>query len=231
MTDTARSRYDRLHGILRDRICLLDYPPGERLSEEALAAEFGTSRTPLRRVLARLEDEGLVRSVHGVGTLVTEVSRDRLAQLYRLRQELAGLCGRLDPRPPGPDTLAGLRDLAVEIAALPTPADPRRFAELNLAFFRARLALTWNGPLRDTSERLYMQTTRNWIAGIGALDLAEETDAFQREAAEVMAALELGDLEGAAHIQRAHISMSFSRLSRRFPSGSGSPDGHPRRSG
>lgn len=219
MTNTARDRYDRIHGILRDRICLLDYPPGDRLSEESLAAEFGTSRTPLRRVLARLEDEGLVMSVHGVGTLVTEVSRDRLAQLYRLRLELAQLCGCLDPLPPDPETLDRLRGIAGDIAALPDSADPRRFAELNLAFFRARLALTANGPLRDTSERLYMQTTRNWIAATGALDLAEETDAFRREAAGVMAALELGDLASAAHIQRAHISMSFTRLSRRFPSG------------
>jgi DNA-binding GntR family transcriptional regulator len=43
----ARARFLRLHGALRTRICLLDYPPGTRLSEEALAAEFGTSRTPL----------------------------------------------------------------------------------------------------------------------------------------------------------------------------------------
>jgi len=219
MTDTARDRYDRIHGILRDRICLLDYPPGERLSEESLAAEFGTSRTPLRRVLARLEDEGLVMSVHGVGTLVTEVSRDRLAQLYRLRLELAELCGRLDPAPPDAGAMAGLHCLADDIAALPGSADPRRFAELNLAFFRARLALTANAPLRDAAERLYMQTTRNWIAATGALNLAEETDAFRRETAEVMAALELGDLASAAHIQRAHISMSFTRLTRQFPSG------------
>ena len=52
---TARDRFERLHAELRDRICLLEYAPGTRLSEEALAAEFGVSRTPLRRVLGRLE--------------------------------------------------------------------------------------------------------------------------------------------------------------------------------
>jgi len=68
MTDTTPNRNQMLYSQLRDRICLLDYPPDTRLSEEALAKEFGISRTPLRRVLARLEDEGLVQSVHGVGT-------------------------------------------------------------------------------------------------------------------------------------------------------------------
>ena len=31
---SARARSDRIYRTLRDRICLLDYPPGARLSEE-----------------------------------------------------------------------------------------------------------------------------------------------------------------------------------------------------
>ena len=67
----ARERFERIYGIIRDRICLLDYAPGMRLGEEELAKEFGVSRTPIRRVLSRLETEGLLESRHGVGTFVT----------------------------------------------------------------------------------------------------------------------------------------------------------------
>ncbi|MEO8530060.1 MAG: GntR family transcriptional regulator, partial [Deltaproteobacteria bacterium] len=70
----VRQRFERLYREIRLRICMLDYPPGMRLSEEAMAREFGVSRTPLRRVLGRLETEGLVQSVHGVGTMVTAPS-------------------------------------------------------------------------------------------------------------------------------------------------------------
>ena len=69
----SRERIERIYAVLRKRICLLDYAPGERLREETLADEFDVSRTPIRRVLARLEDEGLVRSVHGVGTIVPDI--------------------------------------------------------------------------------------------------------------------------------------------------------------
>ncbi|MBV9219252.1 MAG: GntR family transcriptional regulator, partial [Methylobacteriaceae bacterium] len=55
----SRERFERLYRTLRDRICLFDYPPGGRLSEEELAKEFSISRTPVRRVLGRLEAEGL----------------------------------------------------------------------------------------------------------------------------------------------------------------------------
>src|SRR3546814_2838391 len=56
----AQERFARIYHALRDRICLLEYPPGLRLSEEEIAQEFDVSRTPVRRVLARLESEGLV---------------------------------------------------------------------------------------------------------------------------------------------------------------------------
>lgn len=93
MLETTAQRNQKLYAQLRDRICMLDYPPETRLSEEALAAEFGISRTPLRRVLARLEDEGLVQSIHGVGTLVTDVDIYEMQHVYDLRMELAQLIG------------------------------------------------------------------------------------------------------------------------------------------
>src|SRR5688572_23867072 len=98
-TTLARERFERIYRTLRDRICLLEYPPGARLSEEELAEEFRISRTPVRRVLARLESEGLIEARHGVGTIVTDVRIEELAQVYHLRLELAVLIGRLSPLP------------------------------------------------------------------------------------------------------------------------------------
>lgn len=220
MSDTsdakARERFERLHRTLRDRICMLDYPPGMRLSEAALATEIGVSRTPLRRVLARLEDEGLVRSAHGVGTFVTDVTIQELAQTYQLRMELAALVGTLAPKQPDIGLRAELQGLARRAKALQDAPGAREFAQLNMAFFLARLALTDNAPLRDISERLYVRTARIWLTSVfaSAIDLTEEIRAFAQEADDVIAAIELGDLQAAALIQRAHISMSYSRMTR-----------------
>lgn len=208
----AAERHRRLYEALRERICLLDYPPGMRLSEATLAAEFGTSRTPLRRVLARLEDEGLVRSLHGVGTLVTDVDLEEMWQVYDLRMELAQLVGRLSPASVTPELLTQLSGLVERGAALARRPEPRAFARLNMEFFAFGLALTANEALRDLSERLYFRTARIWLKSIPNLVLADEVDIFRRELAETEAALRAGDLEAAALIRRAHISMSVARM-------------------
>jgi DNA-binding GntR family transcriptional regulator len=213
---SARNRFERMHDEIRTRIVLLDYAPGERLSEEALAAEFGISRTPLRRVLARLESEGLLQSVHGVGTFVTDVDIAELAQTYRLRLELAELTGKLDPVAPDDALWEDFRALSARSKALIAAPDPRRFAQLNMDFFLALLRLTANEPLREISERLYFQTTRIWLKSVFAslIDLTDEVLVFDREIEDILRALRIADLHAAALIQRAHISMSFERMRR-----------------
>lgn len=210
----ARDRFERMHHELRSRICFLDYAPGMRLSETELANDFGISRTPLRRVLARLEGEGLVQSVQGVGTFVTDVDIDELAQTDQLRMELAQLTGQLLPVPADGVLMARFRSMSERSKALIQNPKPRVFAQLNMEFFLALLELTDNEPLRNISERLYFQTTRIWLKSVFAskIDLDEEICVFDREIDDIIGALEIGDMQAAALIQRAHISMSFTRL-------------------
>ncbi|MBW7920845.1 MAG: GntR family transcriptional regulator [Rubellimicrobium sp.] len=216
--ETARDRFERIHTDLQTRICLLDYPPGARLSEQALAEEFGVSRTPLRRVLVRLEGEGLLQSVQGVGTFVTEVSLEELVPVYELRLELADLLGRLGPQQPDAGLWARMQeigDLLGELADSPAP-EGRRFGELNLAFFRAFHQITTNAPLRVFSERLFFQTSRLWLKTMaaGEVDVATEARIFQHEVGEVLRPLAIGDIRSATLIHRSHISMSFIRMKR-----------------
>lgn len=210
--ERSRARHETMYEVIRGRISLLDYEPGQRLSEEALAEEFGVSRTPIRRVLARLESEGLLRAMQGVGTIVTDVDVDTMAQIYKLRMELAELIGRLDPVPVDDAVTGRLRALLEGSIALERSPDPRAFTRLNMEFFHAVTALTENDVLREVSERLYYRTARIWIKSIDRMDLGEEVATFRREVADVLAAVEAGDLEAVGHIRRAHISMSFRRL-------------------
>jgi DNA-binding GntR family transcriptional regulator len=214
----SRERFERIYKTIRDRICLLEYQPGDRLGEEDLAREFHVSRTPIRRVLSKLESEGLLESRHGVGTFVTDVDIDSLAQVFQLRMELAELLGKLDPIPRSGDDLARMRALLVRCDKLLKKPDPKAYARLNMDFFQELGAMVGNTPLREISERLYYLTTRIWLKSVPHLNLPDEIEVFRREMADILQAMEVGDLEAVGHIRRSHISMSVKRM-KRYPDG------------
>ena len=208
----SRERFERIYKVIRDRICLLEYEPGTRLAEEELAQEFGVSRTPIRSVLSHLEAEGLLHSRHGVGTFVTDVDIEALTQVFQLRMELAVLLGKLDPIARSPEDIDRVRGLLRRCDALTGELEPREFARLNMDFSQELAAMTGNQPLREISERLYYLTTRIWLKSVTRLNLPDEVAVFRREMADILAAMEIGDLEAVGHIRRSHISMSFNRM-------------------
>jgi len=53
----------QIYQKILNRILFFEYVPGQILNENALANEFGLSRTPLRDVLSRLEWEQLVKII------------------------------------------------------------------------------------------------------------------------------------------------------------------------
>lgn len=69
---------------LRQQIYARELEPGAWIDELKLAADYGTSRTPLREALKVLAAEGLVTMKVRRGAYVTEMSRDDVAQVYHV---------------------------------------------------------------------------------------------------------------------------------------------------
>jgi len=79
---------------LKNLILSAQLAPGTLLVEEQIAAQLGISRTPLREVLALLENEGLVTRTMHRGTFVTDISLDDIRQLFEVRESLERLAAR-----------------------------------------------------------------------------------------------------------------------------------------
>ncbi|MBB6636879.1 GntR family transcriptional regulator [Cohnella thailandensis] len=58
--------------------------PGEKLSENRIAADFGTSRSPVREALRVLSDEGLIR-LERMGAVVLGLSEAEVKELFDVR--------------------------------------------------------------------------------------------------------------------------------------------------
>ncbi|GLU47114.1 GntR family transcriptional regulator [Nocardiopsis ansamitocini] len=70
---TPWGTYAQIADALRTRITDGDLAPGSPLpSEAALGQEFGVSRTTIRRALASLESEKLIRPLPGTGRVVCD---------------------------------------------------------------------------------------------------------------------------------------------------------------
>ncbi len=65
---------DEIYRILEDEICSLKTLPGETLSENQLCKRFEVSRTPIRSVLQKLEQNGFVQIIPCKGTIVTQIN-------------------------------------------------------------------------------------------------------------------------------------------------------------
>ena len=76
--------YEQVAERLRERILAHSLSPGSWIDEQALTAELGISRTPLREALKVLAAEGLVTMKLRRGAYVTEVSERDLAEVYHL---------------------------------------------------------------------------------------------------------------------------------------------------
>lgn len=75
---------------IRERILRGHYPEGEPLRQDAIGAELGVSRIPVREALRQLEAEGLVIFNPHRGAVVSVLSLKQIRELFELRAEIEG---------------------------------------------------------------------------------------------------------------------------------------------
>lgn len=85
MEQTTQYNSEQIYQVLEQEIINLVIKPGQTLGENDLSERFGVSRTPVRAVLRRLADRGLVEITPYKSTRVTLLSFDEIEQMIYLR--------------------------------------------------------------------------------------------------------------------------------------------------
>lgn len=113
MMGTARkpSLVDQAYQLVKGRILHAELLPDSFVDEAGLAAELGTSKTPVRQALNRLSTEGFIRILPQRGTLVQRISVTDIQQVYYLRALLEPVASELAAARATPSAAAGLREL------------------------------------------------------------------------------------------------------------------------
>ncbi len=196
---------------LRDRICLLEYPPGTLLRETDLALEFTVSRTPVREALQRLAYSGLVVSKSGVGTRVTSPDRDEIIDVYEMRLKLAELIGAMSTNPVTAAQIDKMIALRRRAEQLLQNFNAREYLCINHEIHFLIADLIGNRTLRNLWDQLYFQAARVWYSHVQHSP-QEVAHALLREAIEMEEALGEGDIMAVGYVQRNHIAYGYRRV-------------------
>jgi len=208
---TARPRSTDIYNELCAWICTNRVAPGEVLHEERLAKEFSVSRSPVRRALAKLEHDGLVEIRHGVGTRITSIDRNELAEVYELRMILAMQSGPYLKTPFEPEFIDKLRDWHQSFASL-EPNDVQGFADVNVRYYTGVTGRIQNRHLREIQLRLFFQTSRMWLITLPLMQWEPIISAVCGEIKELVRVAEDQDPTGFGLVMRNHVFMSRRRL-------------------
>src|SRR5664279_3615045 len=193
---------NRLRALVRDeiRLRIIDgrVPPGARLVERNLAADFGVSRVPVREALRDLVAEGYAVNRATRGIAVRSYPEHEIDELFEIRGALEALVVRRAVEGLPADGQAKL-ERTLELARSAVDAGDEDGAVLANAEFHDMLTEVAAGPLlreillgiRDRTRWLLRQHT--------------EPEVILAEHEALLAAIAAGDREGADQLNAQHV--------------------------
>ena len=91
----ASTLAEQVYHRLSEAILAGELSPGAKISEPALARQYGVSRGPLREALHRLQERKLITRSANQGARIIKPSPEALAELFVVREALEGMAARL----------------------------------------------------------------------------------------------------------------------------------------
>lgn len=212
------SRARQVYLALKQEILDWELPPGTPLSENELARRLGSSRTPVREAIQRLTREGLIRTVRGKGSFVTEISLGDVVELFEMREALEVGAACLAARSPA---RSSLNDLVPRFHDAKSSIDSSKNAgyyELIGQFDAEILRLCGNRRLAAALEEVWAQVRRvRHMAASDAARLLETVD----EHLSIIEAVTQGDEALVTERVRAHMRASAENVTKSLTGRSG----------
>ncbi|MFM1990780.1 MAG: hypothetical protein RJA99_3737 [Pseudomonadota bacterium] len=199
--DDAASRTRRMYDTIVSALTEHRIAPGTRLREERLGAMFDVSRTQVRKVLQRLEHEGLVRREPNRGVTVAAPDVDETRDLFEARRliepwivaKLCAHCGRRE--------IAALRRIVRDEARAQLDGDRRARVRLSGEFHRTLAHAAGNRAIAESMDALTLRTCLAILANRASTDGTCRDDEHQR----LLEAIEAGDAKRASRLMVAHL--------------------------
>ncbi|MDT0158531.1 GntR family transcriptional regulator [Microbacterium sp. ARD32] len=201
----------RIAAGIRSAIISGERPPGARIRQEDVAAEYGASRVPVREAIRQLEFEGLVTVVANAGAWVSRLTLAECEEVYQMRERLEPLLLRYSAPALTPDDLDRLSDLAERISGV--GGDTEAFLMLDREFHLFSYSRAETTQLLPLVHKLWNTTAPYRRAYVAGWEPASRGIAHEEHHL-MVAALRDGDVEEAEHVLAGHIRRTRRQLAR-----------------
>ncbi|HEY5088308.1 MAG TPA: GntR family transcriptional regulator [Gemmatimonadaceae bacterium] len=187
---------------LRERILRGVYGDDTPLRQDALAAELGVSRIPIREALRQLEAEGLVVFNPHRGAVVSSLSVDEIDELFELRAQIESDLVRRAVVRSNAEDVARAKEILKAYEAAFRGAEVTKWGKLNWEFHSTLYAPADRPFTMAIIQRLHQQSDR-YLRMQLVLTHGESRAIGEHRA--ILAAVAAHDVKQACSLMRHHI--------------------------
>lgn len=153
---------DNIYEIMKNKIIKLDFEPGEVLNEADLAEEFNISRTPIRKVFQKLENDKLLNIVPRFGAQVTPIDFKEMKYIFEVTRKLDPFAARLAIDRISPRSIKELEKILLQLKEYDIKEDYQRAINDDERFHKIIYSSCGNPWLEDILTSLHYHTERLW---------------------------------------------------------------------
>jgi DNA-binding GntR family transcriptional regulator len=197
----------------RDRILSGTYAPGSALRQDSLAAEFGTSKIPVREALVQLQSEGLVDIFPNRGFQVRPLAGAELDEVFRLRLQIEPAAVAQGARLATLDDHAAARGALDQLNEATAAGEFAASGQLNRAFHLLLIVPRLQPVAAEILSRLHTLAQRYVQAHLRPEGRANRAT---REHAALLKAWSLGKSKEARALIHSHIKSTREDLKERL---------------
>jgi DNA-binding GntR family transcriptional regulator len=193
----------------RERILSGSYPPGSALRQDGLAAEFGTSKIPVREALVQLQSEGLVDIYPNRGFQVRPLASAELDEVFRLRLQIEPTAVALGAKLASAADHGAARDALEQLNDAAAAGEFASSGRLNRAFHLLLIVPRLQPVAAEILSRLHTLAQRYVQAHLRPEGRAKRAS---REHAALLKAWRLGKSREARALMHSHIKSTRADL-------------------
>jgi len=190
--------YDKI----KEKIILLQLPPGAPIDEGALAEELNLASSAVREALKLLVHDNLVTVTTRHGIRVAEANPADLRQLFEMRLPMESMCARFAAERATPDDIAVMEALGREYESAREKRDVAHLLDLDHRYHRSLTDAAHNRYMKETLERFFGLSERLWYLAMPEIDwLIAALDRHK----EMVNAIKVRDGDKAAELMAEHV--------------------------